>query len=68
MEEFIELPSDGRLINKRYITSFDPKRNNRLNFNGVYDLLRDPRDVKAVTDALKPKRTTTRKNTQTTKK
>jgi hypothetical protein len=56
MEEFIELPSDGRLINKRYIHNFDPKRQSRLNYsNGNHELLKDPRDVQAVIDALIPK-------------
>jgi hypothetical protein len=53
MEEFIELPSDGRIINKRYIFDFNPTRQNRLNYsNGNWVLLKDPRDAKAVTDAL----------------
>jgi hypothetical protein len=55
MEDFIKLPSDGRLINKRYIHNFDPERQSRLNYsNGKFDLLKDPRDVKAVIDALTP--------------
>jgi hypothetical protein len=55
VEEFIELPSDGRIINKRYIFDFDPARQNRLNYsNGNWVLLKDPRDVKAVKEALVP--------------
>jgi hypothetical protein len=55
MEEFVKLPSDGRLINKRYIHDFDPKRQSRLNYSsGSYVLLKDPRDVQAVIDALTP--------------
>jgi hypothetical protein len=55
VEEFVELPSDGRLLNKRYIFDFDPARQNRLNYsNGNWVLLKDPRDVKAVKEALVP--------------
>jgi hypothetical protein len=56
VEEFIELPSDGRIINKRFIFDFDPARQNRLNYsNGKWVLLKDPRDVKAVTEGLIPR-------------